>query len=59
MKNRQIVEEINTKDNSYSPSKIYKSSDSRIYKWTDSDNKKHFTNDYESIPLKYKKQIKK
>jgi len=59
MKNRQKDEEINTQDNSYLPSENFIKRRGKIYQWTDSDNKKHFTNDYESIPSKYKIQIKK
>ena len=59
MKNRLKYEEINTQDNSYLPSENFIKHSGKIYKWTDSDNKKHFTNDYESIPPEYKKQIKK
>ncbi|MEE9238062.1 MAG: hypothetical protein V3U58_00715, partial [Thermodesulfobacteriota bacterium] len=59
MKIQQKNEEINTQDNSYLPSENSIKHSGKIYQWTDFNNKKHFTNDYESIPSKYKKQIKK
>ncbi len=57
-KNQLKNEEINTQDDSYLPSENFIKRSGKIYQWTDSNNKKYFTNDYELIPSKYRKQIK-